>query len=390
MAEFLLEALSEEIPARMQKRAAAEFSQILTSELEKVGLAYKSAKHFVTPRRITVSIDGLPLQQSTVVEERRGPRVDAPAPALDGFMRSNNISLDQIEERETEKGRFYFVEIETKGKLTKEVLPAIIETSLKKFAWPKSMRWGSNSFRWVRPLHSILAVFEAEVLHGELDLGHDKLVFTNMTRGHRCCGAENINVDNFADYQDKLKKARVIIDRKERKRLIQEEAQKLADAKKLRLREDEALLEEVQRAIADIPAPNESQPFASLRNRLPWPVQGKVISGFGDRYADGKLRRTGLLIRTAEDAPVKAIHYGRVVFANWLRGFGLITIIDHGDGYMTLYGHSSSLFTSPGDWVEAGETIALAGRTGGTEEPVLYFEVRHNGKPDNPRRWLAR
>ena len=152
----------------------------------------------------------------------------------------------------------------------------------------------------------------------------------------------------------------------------------------------EALLEEVQRAIADIPAPNESQPFASLRNRLPWPVQGKVISGFGDRYADGKLRRTGLLIRTAEDAPVKAIHYGRVVFANWLRGFGLITIIDHGDGYMTLYGHSSSLFTSPGDWVEAGETIALAGRTGGTEEPVLYFEVRHNGKPDNPRRWLAR
>jgi septal ring factor EnvC (AmiA/AmiB activator) len=158
-----------------------------------------------------------------------------------------------------------------------------------------------------------------------------------------------------------------------------------ADRKRL-----EALLEEVQRAIADIPAPNESQPFASLRNRLPWPVQGKVISGFGDRYADGKLRRTGLLIRTAEDAPVKAIHYGRVVFANWLRGFGLITIIDHGDGYMTLYGHSSSLFTSPGDWVEAGETIALAGRTGGTEEPVLYFEVRHNGKPDNPRRWLAR
>ena len=245
MAEFLLEALSEEIPARMQKRAAEEFSQIFTSELEKVGLAHEPANYFVTPRRIAVSIDGLPLQQSTVVEERRGPRVDAPAAALDGFMRSNNISRDQIEERETKKGRFYFVEIETKGKLTKEVLPAIIETSLKKFAWPKSMRWGSNSFRWVRPLHSILAVFEAEVLHGELDLGHDKLVFTNMTRGHRCCGAEEISVDNFAGYQDKLRKARVIIDRNERKRLIQEEAKKLADAKKLKLREDEALLEEV-------------------------------------------------------------------------------------------------------------------------------------------------
>ncbi|MBW0147410.1 murein hydrolase activator EnvC family protein [Marinobacter arenosus] len=151
----------------------------------------------------------------------------------------------------------------------------------------------------------------------------------------------------------------------------------------------EQLLKEVQQAIASIPSPNESQPFASLRDKLPWPVKGKVQSGFGDRYADGKLRRNGLLISTGEDAEIKAIHYGRVVFANRLRGFGLITIIDHGDGYMTLYGHSSSLFTSPGDWVAAGEPIALAGRTGGTESPALYFEVRHNGKPDNPRRWLA-
>ncbi|HET8802273.1 MAG TPA: peptidoglycan DD-metalloendopeptidase family protein [Marinobacter sp.] len=157
-----------------------------------------------------------------------------------------------------------------------------------------------------------------------------------------------------------------------------------ADRKRL-----EKLLDEVQQAIANIPSPNESRPFASLRDKLPWPVQGEVLSGYGDRYADGKLRRNGLLIRTSEEAEIKAIHYGRVVFANWLRGFGLITIIDHGDGYMTLYGHSSSLFTSPGDWVAAGEAIALAGRTGGTESPALYFEVRHNGKPDNPRRWLA-
>lgn len=152
----------------------------------------------------------------------------------------------------------------------------------------------------------------------------------------------------------------------------------------------EKLLSEVQQAIANIPSPNESEPFPSLRNKLPWPAQGKVISRFGDKYADGKLRRNGLLIQTSEEAEVKAIHYGRVVFANWLRGFGLITIIDHGDGYMTLYGHSSSLFTSPGDWVAAGEAIAQAGRTGGTDTPALYFEVRHNGKPDNPGRWLAK
>ncbi|MBO6851938.1 MAG: peptidoglycan DD-metalloendopeptidase family protein [Marinobacter sp.] len=152
----------------------------------------------------------------------------------------------------------------------------------------------------------------------------------------------------------------------------------------------EQLLREVEEAIASIPSPNESKPFKSLRNKLPWPAKGKVFSNFGDRYADGKLRRNGLMMNTAEDADIRAIHYGRVVFANWLRGFGLMTIVDHGDGYMTLYGHSSSLFTSPGDWVDAGEAIAAAGRTGGTEDPALYFEIRHNGKPVNPRGWLGK
>lgn len=152
----------------------------------------------------------------------------------------------------------------------------------------------------------------------------------------------------------------------------------------------EKLLREVEEAIANIPSPNESDPFGSLQNRLPWPARGKVFSGYGDRYADGKLRRNGLLMNTEENADIKAIHYGRVVFANWLRGFGLMTIVDHGDGYMTLYGHSSSLYTSPGDWVEAGEAIAAAGRTGGTDDPALYFEIRRNGKPVNPRSWLAK
>ncbi|WP_240616562.1 murein hydrolase activator EnvC family protein [Marinobacter fuscus] len=158
-----------------------------------------------------------------------------------------------------------------------------------------------------------------------------------------------------------------------------------ADRKRL-----EQLLEEVQQAIANIPAPNESNPFKSLRDKLPWPARGKVVSNYGATYADGKLRRSGILLNTAEGAEIKSVHYGRVVFANWLRGFGLMTIIDHGDGYMSLYGHSSSLFTEPGDWVSPGDTIALAGRTGGTEDPALYFEVRRNGKPVNPRSWLGK
>ena len=158
------------------------------------------------------------------------------------------------------------------------------------------------------------------------------------------------------------------------------------DADRQRL---EKLLREVEQAIADIPSPNESAPFGSLQKKLPWPSPGKVVNAFGQSYADGKLRYSGMLINTPEDAEIRAVHYGRVVFANWLRGFGLITILDHGDGYMTLYGHSSSLFTSPGDWIEAGEPIAQAGRTGGTDDPALYFEIRQNGKPINPGRWLG-
>jgi len=151
----------------------------------------------------------------------------------------------------------------------------------------------------------------------------------------------------------------------------------------------EKLLREVEQAIADIPSPNESAPFSSLRKKLPWPSAGSVANAFGDSYADGRLRYSGMLINTPEEAEIRAVHYGRVVFANWLRGFGLITILDHGDGYMTLYGHSSSLFTSPGDWIQAGETVAQAGRTGGTDTPAVYFEIRHNGKPVNPERWLG-
>ena len=196
--------------------------------------------------------------------------------------------------------------------------------------------------------------------------------------------------ENVADRQQKLSSSK-----KEREQTLA--ALKTDISNRLSEREEleedrkrlEKLLREVEEAIANIPTPNESDPFGSLKNKLPWPAEGKVVSSFGDSYASGKLKHNGLLINTAEEGNVRAVHYGRVVFANWLRGFGLITILDHGDGYMTLYGHSSSLFTSPGDWVEAGEAIAQAGRTGGTNDPAVYFEVRHNGKPDNPRRWLG-
>ena len=151
----------------------------------------------------------------------------------------------------------------------------------------------------------------------------------------------------------------------------------------------EKLLQAVEQAIASIPSPNDSQPFKSLRAQLPWPAHGKVSRHFGESLAHGKLRQNGILISTKNDADVSAVHHGRVVFANWLRGFGLMAIIDHGDGYMSLYGHNSSLLVNPGDWVTTGQPIAIAGRSGGSETPGVYFEIRHRGKPQNPEKWLT-
>lgn len=151
----------------------------------------------------------------------------------------------------------------------------------------------------------------------------------------------------------------------------------------------EKLLQAVEQAIASIPSPDDSRPFKALRAKLPWPAQGKVGRHFGDSIAHGKLRQNGILINTKSEADVSAVHHGRVVFANWLRGFGLMAIIDHGDGYMSLYGHNSSLLVNPGDWVTTGQPIAVAGRSGGADTPGVYFEIRHRGKPQNPEKWLT-
>ncbi|PAV26578.1 peptidase M23 [Tamilnaduibacter salinus] len=150
----------------------------------------------------------------------------------------------------------------------------------------------------------------------------------------------------------------------------------------------EELLRDVQEAVANLSAPTDAAPFKSRRNKLPWPVDGRVISHYGESLHEGRLRQNGLAIETRREANVSAVHYGRVVFSNWLRGFGLMTIIDHGDGFMSLYGNNSSLLKSPGDWVRAGETIAIAGNGDADDTPRVYFEIRQGGRPVDPESWL--
>lgn len=240
MAELLLELLSEEIPARMQARAADDLKRLAGEAFAKAGLAAGKIETFVTPRRLALVAEGLPAKQPGVSEERRGPRVDAPQQAIDGFLRANGLTLDQCEKRDTGKGVFWFAVVKKTGQKTAALLPALIEGVLAQFPWPKSMRWQGQA-RWIRPVHAILCLFDGKtvpVSFGGVKAG-------NAARGHRFLAPKPFAVKNFADYKKKLLKAKVILDPAERRAVIERDAAKLAKSKGLVLVPDEGLLAEV-------------------------------------------------------------------------------------------------------------------------------------------------
>ena len=242
MAELLLELLTEEIPARMQPRAAEDLRRLAGEKLGAAGLAVAEAQSFVTPRRLTLLVDGLPIAQPDVSEERRGPRVGAPAKAVEGFLKSAGISsLDQCEQRDTGKGVFYFANIRRAGRATAEVLPALLRALVVEFPWPKSMRFPAAGFRWVRPLASVLCVFDGKVL--PLDL--DGVPVGAATRGHRFLSPAAFTVTGFADYRQKLRDARVILRAEDRAKAISLALYELAATAGLTIKDDPALLDEV-------------------------------------------------------------------------------------------------------------------------------------------------
>lgn len=153
----------------------------------------------------------------------------------------------------------------------------------------------------------------------------------------------------------------------------------------------EQLLMSLGELLADIPGePDAQKPFGNLKGKLPWPVKGQFAARFGTSRNQGDLNWNGVVIDSAYGTPVRAVSHGRVAFADWLQGFGFITIIDHDDGYMSLYGHNQALYKRSGDWVEASEVIATVGDSGGQSDSGLYFEIRYQGKPVNPARWCSR
>ncbi len=248
MAEFLLELFSEEIPARFQKQAADDLHKLFTDKLTAQGLGFTSAKAHVTPRRLALVIDGLPLEQPARSEEKKGPKVDAPSAAIEGFLKSAGLaSLDACEQRDTPKGKVWFAIANIPGRNTAEVLADLIGEILREFPWKKSQNWAEGAFRWVRPLRSILALFDGKTLSGQFELGgaQPALVYGNTTEGHRFMSSGKITVSNFADYEKKLRAAHVILDREERKQIIKTSAEAALKAKGVTLKPDDGLLEEV-------------------------------------------------------------------------------------------------------------------------------------------------
>ncbi|SIS49500.1 glycine--tRNA ligase subunit beta [Phaeovulum vinaykumarii] len=245
MPDLLIELFSEEIPARMQRRAAQDLKTRMTDALVVAGLTYASAGAFSTPRRLVLTVEGLSAASPTRREERKGPRADAPEAAIAGFERATNMTRDTFERRETPKGVVFFAQIEHPGRPAAEIVAAALETTIRDFPWPKSMRWGNGTLRWVRPLHAILCLLVDEHGAAVVPLEIDGLVAGNTTRGHRFMAPAPFTVTGFDDYRAKLARAKVVLDPEERANIIAAEATNMAFARDLELVEDAGLLAEV-------------------------------------------------------------------------------------------------------------------------------------------------
>ena len=243
MSEFLLELFSEEIPARMQKRAMEDLARMLGEGFKKAGILSCDFESFVAPRRLGVCVTGLPIATPETREEKKGPKINAPQAAIDGFVRAAGIAsiAEARVETDAKKGDFYVVDVVKAGAKTAEIIAELVPQIIRNFPWPKSMRWGEGSLRWVRPLHRILALFDGEIVPFEIE----GITASNQTEGHRFHGNGVFAVANFADYKTKIAAANVIIDREVRKASILAQANEICANNGLELVDDIGLLEEV-------------------------------------------------------------------------------------------------------------------------------------------------
>lgn len=296
MPDLLIELFSEEIPARMQARARDDLRKLVTDGLVEAGLTYASAGAFSTPRRLVLSVEGLTGESRPVREERKGPSTSSPAQAVEGFLRSTGLTLDQLERRADKKGETFYAVVEKPGRQAAEIVAEVLEAVIRTFPWPKSMRWGGGSLRWVRPLQSILCLLSDETGAHVVPLEVDGIRAGNTTEGHRFMGIGRFVVSGFDDYVVKLKRAKVVLDSAEREAAIWQGAQNLAFAAGMEVVADPGLLSEVA-GLVEWPVPlmgriadqflglppevlqtsmKEHQKFFSVRNPKTGRIEGFV------------------------------------------------------------------------------------------------------------------
>ncbi len=248
MPDLLIELFSEEIPASMQAKAADDLKGLVTNGLVNAGLTYESAGAFATPRRLALTVHGLNTRSPDIREEKKGPRTDAPAGAIQGFLRG--AGLDDVAKArvvsDPKKGDFYVADLVKPGRAAETIIAELMPQVIRSFPWPKSQRWGSGTLTWVRPLHSIIFTFGPETEEPVvIDFEVEGIRSGNVTYGHRFLAPEAIKVKRFADYVEKLEKAKVVLDPARRREIILADARNLAFAAGLELVEDEGLLNEV-------------------------------------------------------------------------------------------------------------------------------------------------
>jgi glycyl-tRNA synthetase beta chain len=288
MADLLLELFCEEIPARLQVRGSEDLKDRLVQLLTDQGLKPEAVEADVTPRRLAFHLTGIATKAPDRSEEKRGPRTDAPQPAIDGFLRSTGLTIDQLERRQTDKGEMFFAVSQIAGRAATDILPGLIADLITGYTWPKSMNWRDTAMKWVRPLRSILALFDGKVLPGGLHLGVrtdggrqpgyeangsaddlNYLPYGDITRGHRFLAPDAFSVTDWADYKAKLKAAKVVLSTEERKELILEGAQKLSAEVGGSLLDDPGLLDEVAGLV-----------------EWPVPLRGRIDDAFMDVPAE--------------------------------------------------------------------------------------------------------
>jgi len=292
VADLLIELFSEEIPARMQARACEDLRKLMTDGMVEAGLTYASAAAFATPRRLCLTVEGVLDASPRTVEERKGPRADAPEKAIEGFLRGAGLTRADLEARETPKGAMLFAKIVKEGRPAAAIIAQVLEQTIRNFPWPKSMRWGAGTLKWVRPLHGILCILTREDGSEIIPLTVDGIVAGNTTYGHRFLAPAAITAHGFDDYAAKLKRAFVVLDPAERRDAIWHDATNMAFAGGMEVVEDAGLLAEVAglvewpvvlmgrigEAFLDLPpevlqtSMKEHQKFFSVRN----PKTGRI------------------------------------------------------------------------------------------------------------------